>query len=54
MMYPNSKIIQDNGYELINVNGKAILSPLRRGKIFFNDYKKNGIIEIVSVDALCF
>lgn len=40
MLYPKTNIIQDNGYEIINLNNSALLSPINRGKKFLNYSKK--------------
>jgi hypothetical protein len=42
MLYPDSNIIQDCGYDLININGKIKLEPLYRGKNY-NEVKDFGL-----------
>ena len=49
MLYPKSKKIQDNGYELVKINEKTFLNPLRRGKKF----KKNPKQEWKYADCVC-
>jgi hypothetical protein len=49
MLYPKTNIIQDNGYEIVKVNNNTFLRPLKRGRIFKNQPKK----EWKYVDSAC-
>ena len=48
MLYPDSKIIQDNGYDLIKLNNQSFLQPLKRGKNFSKD-----LTTIKYTDCIC-
>tara|TARA_Y100000590_G_scaffold446552_1_gene580431 strand:+ start:2052 stop:3119 length:1068 start_codon:yes stop_codon:yes gene_type:complete len=49
MLYPDSKKIQDNGYELVKYNENTFLRPLKRG----DKFKKNPKQEWKYTDCVC-